>query len=243
MPFPETESPQIRYDWLGLAWNDYLDGLTVLFPVLLTLTVLNAPVFYLIDRYNSYLPALPYVLLVLAPLATGSNLVYIKIARGERTTVAALFSAFPVYHRALVVALWLGFITVCGTLLFILPGLVIYSTYCLSEYAVVDRRTGIRESFRLSARLTHGWKGIIGFLVVLTVMMDILAPNPVYVTGALLQPVVGLDTTPWVLTAFCLKTFVFLPWLHMAMARIYNTLLLRPPGAAAGDAAGPPGEA
>lgn len=227
-----------NHDWLGLAWNDYLDGFASLFPVLLTLTLLNAPAFYIVHRWHSYLPALPYVLLLLAPLATGSNLVYIKLARGEKAPFPDLFSAFPVYHRALAVTLWLGTITACGTMLFILPGLIIYSTYCLSEYAVVDRRTGIEESFKLSAAMTPGWRGVLGFLVLLTIMIDIVAPNPVYITGKLAEPVVKLELKPWILIAFCLKTFVFIPWLHLAMARIYNTLSRKfpaqPPEAAAG---------
>jgi len=227
-----------NHDWLGLAWNDYLDGFASLFPVLLALTLLNAPAFYIVNRWHSYVPALPYVLLVLAPLATGSNLVYIKLARGEKPLFLAIFSAFPVYHKALAVTLWLGTMTACGALLFILPGLIIYSTYCLSEYAVVDRRSGVAESFKLSAAMTQGWRGVLGFLVLLTVMIDLITPNPVYVTGKLAEPVVKLELKPWIITAFCLKTFVFLPWLHIAMARIYNTLSRKLPAQPSEPAAG-----
>ncbi|HNW45328.1 MAG TPA: hypothetical protein PKI19_12545 [Elusimicrobiales bacterium] len=213
-----------NHDWLGQAWNDYLDGFTSLLPLLLVLTALNAPAFYLVHHWHSYLPALPYVILILAPLATGSNMVYLKLVRGEKPVLTTLFSAFPVYHRAVAVTLWLGFITACGTMLFILPGLIIYSTYCLSEYLVVDRRCGIKEAFTLSAAITNGWRGLLGFLIVLTVMVDILAPNPVYITGKLSAPVVTKDLSPWVITAFCLKVFVFLPWLRLAMARLYDQL-------------------
>lgn len=220
-----------QHDWLGLAWNDYLDGFGTLFPVVLLLTLLNAPVFYIVGRWHSYLPAVPYLVLILAPLTTGSHLVYIKLARGEKPSFTALFSAFPVYHRALAVTLGLGFMTACGTLLLIIPGLIIYSTYCLSEYAVVDRRSGVKESFKLSAELTQGWRGVIGSLVLLTIMVDFIAPNPVYVTGKLAHPEIGMNLKPWVITAFCLKSFVFLPWLHMAVARAYNTLLNKLPAA------------
>ncbi|OGS13993.1 MAG: hypothetical protein A2234_05380 [Elusimicrobia bacterium RIFOXYA2_FULL_58_8] len=218
-------NPNKKHDWLELAWNDYIDGFTALFPVLLLLTLFSAPVFYSIDRWHSYFPALLYALLLLAPLTTGSNLVYIRLARGEKPPLITLFSAFRIYHRAVAVTLLLGLMTVAGTLLFILPGLIIYSTYCLSEYTVVDRRSTITESFKLSAEITRGWRGVLGFVVLLTIMIDMLAPNPVYVTGKMSEPVVKLNLKPWIITAFFLKTFVFLPWLHIAMARIYNTLI------------------
>jgi len=220
-----AENEETVLNWLMLAWDDYISGFAVLFPVMLALVALSLPTFWLIHRYNSYLPALPYLLLVLTPATTGSNLVYIKLARGEKTSFMALFSAFQVYPQALAVTVWLGFITMAGMLAFILPGIILYTTYCFSEYAVVDRRTGIKESFRFSSGITPGWRGGLALLLILTTVVDILTPSPVGVAGKLSAPSLAFELTPWIITGFCLKTFVFLPWLHMAMARAYNTLV------------------
>ena len=215
------------FSWLKLSWDDYLTGFFTIFPVLLTLAALNVPIYWLVREYNSYLPALIYLLLVVTPFTTGSNLVYIRLARGEKTSFAALFSAFPVYPQALAVSAWLGFITLAGTLALVIPGIVIYTTYCFSEYSVVDRRTPIRESFSLSSRITPGYRDSLFLIVALTTGIDIFTPNPFGFTGKMSAPELAFNLEPWVIAGFCLKTLVFLPWLHMTMARAYITLLPR----------------
>ncbi|PIU18616.1 MAG: hypothetical protein COT18_10175 [Elusimicrobia bacterium CG08_land_8_20_14_0_20_59_10] len=223
MPSAEKKGGALR--WLQLAWDDYFNGFKTLFPVLLFLTALNVPLFWLVHRYNSYLPALAYLLLAVTPLTTGANLVYIRLARGEKTSFYDLFSAFPVYRNVVAVSVWLGLITMAGTLAFLIPGLILYTTYCFSEYAVVDRRTGVRESFSLSSSITPGYRDSLLLIVAFSAAMDFFTPNPVGITGKFSAPQVAFNLKPWVIAGFCLKTLVFLPWLHMAMARAYNALL------------------
>ena len=165
---------------------------------------------------------------VLTPVAAGLNLVYIKITRGSGARFLDLFSAFPIYHRALAVSLGLGFMTMGGALLLIVPGIIIYLTFCFSEYAVVDRRTGIKESFELSAKLTEGWKSRLFIIFTLIMLVNVLVPDIYVVTGGLKNPSASLDLKPWTVAAAALKTLVFLPWLSLAMARAYNFLLLPP---------------
>ncbi len=215
--------------WLTRAWDDYAGNLPLLLPALLFQAALAAGTFYLISRFRSLLPAMPYMLFVLTPVSTGANLLYIKIARGSGARFTDLFSAFPVYHRALAVSIVLGFVTMGGALLLIVPGVVLYLAYCFSEYAVVDRRTGIKESFALSAAITEGWKSRLLVLFSLIVLINVFVPDIYLVTGPLKTPSASLDLKPWTVAAAALKTLVFLPWLCLAMARAYNFLLL-PPG-------------
>lgn len=221
--------------WLKGAWDDYVDGLPVLLPVLLLQAAIYLPALFLINKYHSFLPAVPYVLLVVTPVATGANLVYIKLARRSGASVRDMFSAFPVYGRALAVSMLLGLITMAGTLLFIIPGIVLYLTYCFSEYAVVDRRTAIRESFDLSAALTDGWKGRLFVIFSLTILVNVLAPEVVSTAGTLSAPQVKVDLSPWNIVSDVLKTLVFLPWLRVAMARAYDFLLAPRPLPAAAE--------
>jgi len=215
-------------NWLGAAWDDYIDHLPVLLAVSLFLAALSAPSFYILRRWHSYIPALAYMLFIMSPFSVGVNLVYIKLARGETKVFSALFSAFPVYHKAIAVTVWLGLITAGGTLLFIIPGAVIYTTYFFSEYVVVDRSTGVRESFALSAALTEGWRIPLAMVLMMLVLMEVLIPSPVYITGGFSDPVVKTDLAAWGIAAFTLKTLVFLPWLHLGLARAYNMLIGRP---------------
>lgn len=231
---PGEEKEEERQDapspnWLGSAWDDYIDNLPALLAVSLFLTALSVPSFYLLQRWHSYLPAAVYMLLCLAPFTVGVNLVYIRLARGEKRVFGALFSAFPVYHRAIAVTVWLGLITAAGTVLFIIPGAIIYTTYFFSEYAVVDRRTGIRESFAFSSAVTAGWRLPLALVLMLLLLMEILVPSPVYITGGFSNPSIKTDFAAWGLAAFALKTLVFQPWIHLALARAYNMLAGRPP--------------
>jgi hypothetical protein len=229
--------------WLTQAWDDYLNGFLPLLPVLLLQAAVVHGSYYLIYRFHSIYPALPYMLFVVTPVSVGAALVYITVARGGRARLRDLFGAFPVYHRALVVSIGLACLTFCGVLAFVLPGVILYLTYFFSEYAVVDRRTGIKESFRLSQALTTGWKWRLLPLLLLSVLINLYVPNIVYVSGSITAPVVGLDLAPWTITGEVLKSLVFLPWLGLALARAYNLLLILPRPAQRPEPAGPGADA
>ena len=215
------------FAWFTRAWDDYTGGFPRLLPVLLTQTAATAGVFWLVRYYHSLAQAAAFMLLVVTPLSTGAVLVYINMARTGRARFKDLFSAFPVYHRALAINIGLGLFTLAGLLAFILPGIAIYLTFCFSEYFLLDRRAGIKESFRLSGEITLGWKTRL-FPVFLLTMLVTATPDIAVISDPLKNPKVVLDLRPWILTADVLKTLVFLPWLNLAMARAYNFLLALP---------------
>lgn len=224
----EQAKDRAALGWLTGAWDAYLSGFLPLLPVLLVQTAVASGSSLLVYRYHSILPVIPYMLLVVTPVSTGSALVYIRMARGGRARLPDLFGAFPVYHRALAVSLWLGILTLGGTLAFLIPGLVLYLTYCFSEYAVVDRRTGVSASFALSRALTEGWRTRLMPILLLTLLINIFAPDIVVMSGPIKTPTVSLDLKPWTVAAALLKNFVFIPWLSLAMASAYEFLLSGP---------------
>jgi hypothetical protein len=223
------EKDRAALTWFTAAWDDYINNLQVLLPVALALTVISSGSFYILDRWHSFYATLPYMLLVVTPVTIGANLVYIKTARNGGARLADLFSAFPVYNRALAVSLGLGLATACGALLLVVPGVILYLTFIFSEYAVVDLRTGIKESFKLSSRITYGWKTRLFPVFSLALLINVAAPDIFSITGSLLKdPVVHLNLKLWTVAAAALKTLVFLPWLSLALARAYNLLLALP---------------
>jgi hypothetical protein len=115
-----------------------------------------------------------------------------------------------------------------GVVLLVIPGLIIYLTFMFSEYAVVDRRTGIKESFALSAAITNGWKTRLFPILMLTLAINLMVPDIFLITGPAKNPVVSLDLKPWTVAATALKLLVFLPWLNLTMARAYNFMLALP---------------
>ena len=224
----DFDQNKMALSWFTRSWDDYLGGFATLLPVLLAQAALSSGTFLLIHHYHSFWQALPYMFLVLTPVSTGISLVYIHLSRSGTARFRDMFSAFPVYHRAIAVSLGVALATFGGMLMFIIPGVVLYLTFCFSEYAVVDRRTGIKESFALSRNITGGWKSRLLPIFLLVVMANLLIPDIVTVTGKMQSPAVSLTLTPWTIVAAFLKTFVFLPWLNMAMARAYNFLLAAP---------------
>jgi hypothetical protein len=223
-----AEKDRFMLFWLTQAWDDYLGGFFWLLPVLLLQAAVYHASYLLIHRFHSIVPVLAYMLLVVTPVSTGSALVYINMARGGRARLRDLFGAFPVYHRALAVSIGLSCLTFCGVLAFIIPGVVLYLTYAFSEYAVVDRRTGVKESFLVSRGITLGWKTRLLPLFMLLVLVNVFVPSVAYVGGTMKAPTVGLDLGTWTVIGDALKTLVFLPWLGLAMARAYNLLLILP---------------
>lgn len=219
------EMDRAAFSWFTRSWDDYVSHLPLVLAVNLVLAVISAGSFLLINRTHSLLPSVPYTLFVLTPFTIGANLVYIKIARGAGASFKDLFSAFPVYHRAIAVSLLLGLASMGGLFLFIVPGVMIYLAFMFSEYAVVDRRTGVKGSFALSAAITNGWKLRLFPLVMLTLAITMSVPDVYVVAGSMKAPTAALDLKPWTIMAAVLKTFVFLPWLGLALARAYTFLL------------------
>lgn len=226
-----VEKDRASLAWFTLAWEDYTGGFPWLLPVLLFQAASTAGVFWLVRHYHSLLQAAAFMLLVVTPLSTGAVLVYINMARTGRARFRDLFSAFPVYHKALAINIALGLLTLGGILAFILPGIIVYLTFCFAEYFLLDRGTGVKESFRLSGELTRGWKTRLFPVLLLTVVVG-MTPEIAAISDPLKNPAVVLDLRPWIVTGDILKTLVFLPWLNLVMARAYNFLLAQPAPAA-----------
>jgi hypothetical protein len=129
----------------------------------------------------------------------------------------------------LAVSVGLGLLTLGGLLAFVVPGVLFYLTYCFSEYLAVDRRTGIKESFALSRGLAEGWRRRLLPIAMLMLALNLFAPEVAIVSDPFKNPAASLDLRPWTVAAYLLKTFVFTPWLGLAMARAYVFLLSCPP--------------
>lgn len=221
----EIDKDRAAIAWFTSAWDDYLSALPRLLPIILLQAAATAAALPMVRAWHSLVPAAVYSMLVITPLGVGCTLVYIKTARGDRARLADLFAAFPIYPRALAVSLALGLMTVGGLLAFVIPGAVLYLTYCFSEYLVIARGTGIRESFLLSRALTDGWRLRLMPIALLAALLNLLAPEMFRITGPFSSPDVTLDLRRWTIASHLLKTLVFGPWLGLAMARAYNFLL------------------
>jgi uncharacterized membrane protein len=91
------------------------------------------------------------------------------------STVSRMFSAWPVLLKGLAVSALYYLMVVGGLMLFIIPGLIAATTFCLALYILIDTNCGIIEAFKESARLTYGSrKHIFGLIFILLTLKHVL---------------------------------------------------------------------
>jgi len=240
----------LTFVWMKDGWNSLLDNLHNILPAMLAFQVLAvAPSLLIWKHFDSRWYALPWEVFVGVPLAVGMNLFFINLVRRGRVDYGDLFRGFTVFPQAVIVSLAYGFMVTAGVIMIalpgklfpqttgfsllyvllaamlIIPGIVWALAYIFAQYSVLDRRSGIKGSFTYSSRITYGFKEKLLPIGVLWLMLEILAPGIVTADGSVFQMRLILDLKPWVITAFILKTFIFLPWLDMVMAQAYVSLV------------------
>ena len=163
--------------------------------------------------------AYPYMLLIAVPLEIGLNLYFIKLARNQKAPLSDIFKGFEIYQNAILVSVIYGLIVMGGTLLLIVPGIILAIIYAFSSYAVIDKKMGVMDSFKYSAAITLNYRVKIFAIFLLTILVHLLTPpiikfkmtETVYQTNFTLQALLG----------YGLITFIFIPWLKMSMAKAY----------------------
>jgi hypothetical protein len=106
--------------------------------------------------------------------------VFFKLADQKKSSLKELFAYFDVVllWRFFLVNFLFGLITTLGFLLLIIPGIYFSLKYWFAVYIFVDKRTGVIEAFKESARITKGVKWqllLLGILQTLIMLAGALA--------------------------------------------------------------------
>lgn len=111
--------------------------------------------------------------------------IYFKFVDKKKTSIKDIFFYFEtkLLFRFFLVELLYGFGTLIGLLIFIFPGIYFTTKYWFAPYIYVDKRTGVIESFKESAKLTQGIKWQLFRLGLLQILIQI---------GGVLALLVGL---------------------------------------------------
>ncbi|MFA6433582.1 MAG: hypothetical protein WCW52_02695 [Elusimicrobiales bacterium] len=216
----------LTFVWLKEGWNSALDGYHYILPAVLSYqitAVLPSLLFWKYFENRWY--ALPWEIVIGAPMTVGMNLFFINLNRSGRADYGDLFRGFSVLPAAIAVSFAYGIIVTAGLVMLVVPGVVWGLAYIFAQYSVIDAKTGVRASFARSSRLSNGFKERLLPVAMLWVMLEIFTPGVMRAEGSITSMRLVLDLKPWVVTAFLLKTMVFLPWLDMAMARAYLDLV------------------
>ena len=133
----------------------------------------------------------------------GQVIFFLKVARGQEAAIGDLFSGAPYLWRAVGAGLLFALVVMVGSLLCIVPGVILGLMFSQFLFLIVDRNVAALDSFTLSKEITSGSKltmfaivlvaGIVGELLVLaTCGLGALAVAPYF---ALLYPVIYLAMT------------------------------------------------
>ncbi|HWB09592.1 MAG TPA: hypothetical protein VG826_10220 [Pirellulales bacterium] len=111
-------------------------------------------------------------------LELGMAIYMLKTARGESAGIGDLFAGGP-YWPAAILARFLYFLgIVVGSVLLIVPGIIVALMFSQYMYLIIDRREGPLDALGTSYRLTNGSKGhlfILGIAVIGVNMLGFLA--------------------------------------------------------------------
>lgn len=110
-------------------------------------------------------------------LAVAQTLIFLKIARGQPADLGEVAQVGPYFVRALLAGLIIACAVGIGTMLCIVPGVILALMLSQTYFLIVDRDVGVLDSLRLSMEITNGNKltlfgiyligGIIGGLGIL----------------------------------------------------------------------------
>ncbi len=144
----------------------------ILAPLVLTLAVLMIGVaaFVIVGVLSAVLQSglvagLLVFLLIVATLplsmwlTIGQLRFFLNVARGQKPDFGDLFRAkLPEVWPFLGASLLFGLMVWIGSILLIVPGIIVATMFCQFAYLMADRGTGVFDSFGLSKQLTNGNK-------------------------------------------------------------------------------------
>ena len=142
--------------WIGAGWDVVKEDMGTFFLLALVFSVLNS--------------ALPLILQ--GPLFIGFHIFCIKKLLGRRTEFADLFKGFNFFVPALVASLLIGLFTFAGSLLCIIPGLVIGAMYKFTYLFILDKRMDFWQAMQASHAIVK--QDYFGFTMFLLAMIGII---------------------------------------------------------------------
>jgi uncharacterized membrane protein len=142
--------------WIGAGWDMVKEDMGTFFLLAVVFSVLNS--------------AVPLILQ--GPLFIGFHIFCIKKLLGRRTEFADLFKGFNFFVPALVASLLIGLFTFAGSLLCIIPGLVVAAMYKFTYLFILDKRMDFWQAMQASHSIVK--QDYFGFTMFLLAMIGVV---------------------------------------------------------------------
>lgn len=117
-----------------------------------------------------------WVLQVIAGM--GQIKLFLKIHDGQKPTYSELLSEYPLFFKFLAASILNGIIVFIGTLLLIIPGIILSIKLQFYPYLIIDKKMGPIEALKRSWEITKGVKWnlfLFGLLMALVNLAGFLA--------------------------------------------------------------------
>ncbi len=118
----------------------------------------------------------------------------LKVVRGEKPKIGDLFVNRRKLLPAILLSLLLGLAISIGTMLLIVPGIILALMTCLAIWFMVDRDMGVMDSIKASIAATRGAKGTLFLFWMVCVGLSLLALIPCGLGYIVLVPVLNVAT-------------------------------------------------
>jgi uncharacterized membrane protein len=155
---PWTPPPVVQVQaghWIGEGWKLVTADLGIYVLLALVFTILSS--------------AVPVILQ--GPLIAGFHIFTMKKLMGRRAEFADFFNGFNYFVPTLVASLVIGLFVFCGTLLCIIPGLVVAAMYKFTYLFIVDKRMDFWPAMQAShAVVKRDYLGFTLFLILLALV-------------------------------------------------------------------------
>lgn len=100
------------------------------------------------------------------PLEWGFTVFFLRLIRHEDTNLERLFDGYKDFLRIFLAELLVGLAIFCGVLLLIVPGIILFTMFSMTEYVLKDNPgMSATDAMRESARLTEGHRMDIFMLI------------------------------------------------------------------------------
>ena len=107
-------------------------------------------------------------------IGIGQRLFFLKMARGEETSLGELFCGGPFFLNTLLAGALFALANLAGLMLCIVPGIIVALMFSHFHFLIIDRNVDAVESLSLSKQVTHGNK-----LMLLAIFMTVVVASSV----------------------------------------------------------------
>lgn len=166
---PFTIGDAIRFGWQTLKQNFWFFVLVLIIAGLVS----RGPAI-LVNKDTAAVPAglIGLVAIILELLVNlGLNKIALMFHDGTKPTWKELFLQYPLLLKYLGASVLYGLMVMVGLVLLVVPGVYIAIKYAFFGFVMVDKKTGVMDSLKASAKLTNGVKWeLFGFGIVMCIL-------------------------------------------------------------------------